>query len=1310
MDDLLTLAQTLAQHPTRPITHAIKNRVAYVVSHGQSYASNGYAIRTQGIAKALNQHGLETLCFVRPNRPWELDPTANIAPEVKVEGVRYIHSRWPSSQTPNSEQAHLQASVDTLVALFRVFRPAAVLAASNWQVGLPAWIAAKRLGLPFYYEVRGFWELSRAAKEPSYTNSPAYHQATQRDTFVAKQAQTVFTLNPPMQTELVKRGVKATNIALVPNGVSQRPEIKPASPELKKRLGIQEGEKVVGYVGSMNAYEGLDVLLEACAELVEKGEKLKLLLVGDDQLMTEVTANSKTFTKQPWLIQVGRVPHTQVADYYSLIDAVVIPRKKLPVCELVPPMKAAEALAYGKRLVVSDVAPLVEYAEKHNGVVTFEAGKAGSLRHALKKALELPVPKVSAEVLFSAYIEPMVKALKGERSTSGLKAVVEPQAKPQAETQAPTKAAIATPLKKPAVESKTKEVERKDKKHKSKSFVESEVVDYSYGDAVYADGHQVSSRFYDLSQEGLAWGIEVEGCQEIDIFFNLKLANAAPSFAALKEVVAKIEFYDASGNVLNPSKRIPKSPSVGSYVYLKISEGGFTRLSLPVPSGAHQLRVKVIKWGVGQEVYISSVAHHTSYKKGVSIVIPSYKGEGTILECLDSLAAQTLAKNDFEIIIILNGEPDGTSGIVNRFKKENPEINLLLTRNEATGAGAARNHGISLASREYTTFVDDDDFVSANFLQGLLSHSGQNKIVVSNIEDFNGPDFFESPINQQIKRSSGSDLTSYEKITSAVTLNACKLVPTRLVKSVKYNDLLKSGEDVDYWTRLVCLFNPSFRCVDEGNKATYYRRVRENSVSRQIESFEFNVKQRLEVVIELEKVPPNDEMRDFVTSKINAQLGFINRYLGKFPEVWNEFKDLAEKLEISSRAFQYVNEKQSQTLVISYCFPPYIDTAGIVCAKRLIEYNKPVDVISNTMKGVRQKDDNLWKLVKPYIGSFQEIDSYPSFSNWKAIEQFCEKALKATEKNIHKYKEIYSRSMWPGSHFAAALIKINNPDLKWIAEFSDPLRVDVKGKERSIEMSMDWLNKNNFLRLDKLNKKAHTTNKLLFYWCELLPYALADKFVFTNESQKSYMIGMLNDISLKKRVSENSVIASHPTLPEKFYSISNPNYNIDNNFLNLGYFGAFYETRGIGDVLSALKLLDRESQKKVRIHIFTPKPEDVTIEKSILKMVKINNILPYFDFLSLSKKFDALIVSDAETKGIKWVNPYLPSKLSDYKGSGASIWALCEEGSELDRLEFHKKTLYRTRIGCSEQSLSTFLKLLKIKKNAISQKSGEDDI
>lgn len=429
MDDLLHLATQLADQPAAPIVQPIEGRLAYVVSHGQSYASNGYAIRTQGIAQALNQHGLETLCFVRPGRPWELDKRkSDITPEVAVNGVRYIHSRWKNDEAPNSERAQLEASVTRFEELFRVYRPVIVLAASNWVIGLPAWIAAKRLGLPFYYEVRGFWELSRDAREPGYANTADFKSEVERDAFVAKQANKVFTLNQPMKEELAQRGIDVNRIEIMPNGVSELPEIKPADLLLKQRLGIQDGDKVIGYIGSFSAYEGLDVLLEACTELVQNGEKLKLLLVGDDQLITDVTAGNKTFTNQPWLIQAGRVPHEQVTDYYALIDAVVIPRKKLSVCEIVTPMKAAEALAFGKRLVVSDVAPLAEYAQKHEGVVSFEAGNAKSLTQALQGSLKLPAPPPSTELLFSAYAESMVKALKGEIEKQGGES--EPVAKP----------------------------------------------------------------------------------------------------------------------------------------------------------------------------------------------------------------------------------------------------------------------------------------------------------------------------------------------------------------------------------------------------------------------------------------------------------------------------------------------------------------------------------------------------------------------------------------------------------------------------------------------------------------------------------------------------------------------------------------------------------------------------------------------------------------------------------------------------------------------------------------------------------------
>ncbi|WP_088743895.1 glycosyltransferase [Cobetia sp. QF-1] len=420
MDDLLHHVNRLAEQYDTPLALPISGRVAYIVSHGQSYASNGYAIRTQGIAKALNAQGCDVLCFVRPGRPQELDGHSRIPPEVIVDGIRYIHSNWPDGKAPKNERDHLEASVGRFIELFRVYRPEKVMVASNYIVGLPAWIAAKRLGLPFYNEVRGFWELSREAREPGYASTPAFKQEADRDAFVARKAEQVFTLNHSMQTELARRDIDPSKISIVPNGVSQLPILKPANSNIKNELGIEAGSKVIGYIGSLSAYEGLDVLLEACTELMQGGEKLKLLLVGDDQPITvspatdivQFTAKDKT----PWLIQVGRVPHEQVADYYALLDVVVIPRIKAAVCELVPPMKAAEALAYGKRLVVSDVAPLAEYADKYESVVSFETNNSTSLAQALQSSLKMPAPEQSGELLFSTYTAPMVQALKCEGS------------------------------------------------------------------------------------------------------------------------------------------------------------------------------------------------------------------------------------------------------------------------------------------------------------------------------------------------------------------------------------------------------------------------------------------------------------------------------------------------------------------------------------------------------------------------------------------------------------------------------------------------------------------------------------------------------------------------------------------------------------------------------------------------------------------------------------------------------------------------------------------------------------------------------
>ena len=99
----------------------------------------------------------------------------------------------------------------------RVFKPTVVMAASNWENALPAAIAARELGPAFFYEVRGFWEITRVSREPEWQNSTEFKQYVEMETAVAQAADRVFTLNRFMRDELVRRGIDTAKIDIVPN-------------------------------------------------------------------------------------------------------------------------------------------------------------------------------------------------------------------------------------------------------------------------------------------------------------------------------------------------------------------------------------------------------------------------------------------------------------------------------------------------------------------------------------------------------------------------------------------------------------------------------------------------------------------------------------------------------------------------------------------------------------------------------------------------------------------------------------------------------------------------------------------------------------------------------------------------------------------------------------------------------------------------------------------------------------------------------------------------------------------------------------
>ena len=94
----------------------------------------------------------------------------------------------------------------------------------------------------------------------------------------------------------------------------------------------------------------------------------------------------------------------------------------------------------------------------------------------------------------------------------------------------------------------------------------------------------------------------------------------------------------------------------------------------------------------------------------ISVIIPTYKPQDYIWECLDSLIKQTFSCDDFEIILVLNGCNNPWQENIEKYVEKNMRgMNVQFFISEMAGVSNARNLGLDNAKGEYVTFIDDDD-------------------------------------------------------------------------------------------------------------------------------------------------------------------------------------------------------------------------------------------------------------------------------------------------------------------------------------------------------------------------------------------------------------------------------------------------------------------------------------------------------------------------------------------------------------------------------------------------------------------------
>lgn len=107
----------------------------------------------------------------------------------------------------------------------------------------------------------------------------------------------------------------------------------------------------------------------------------------------------------------------------------------------------------------------------------------------------------------------------------------------------------------------------------------------------------------------------------------------------------------------------------------------------------------------------------------VSVIVPVYNVEKYLRQCLDSLTQQTY--RNLEIIIVNDGSTDKSGAICEEYALKDSRIHLISQAN--AGQSAARNAGLSMASGDYITFVDSDDWVEPDFIQSLYAMMIDNK-------------------------------------------------------------------------------------------------------------------------------------------------------------------------------------------------------------------------------------------------------------------------------------------------------------------------------------------------------------------------------------------------------------------------------------------------------------------------------------------------------------------------------------------------------------------------------------------------------
>ncbi|GAA0330291.1 hypothetical protein GCM10009087_45590 [Sphingomonas oligophenolica] len=325
-------------------------RILHILDHGLPLQS-GYTFRTRAILKSQMRRGWEVAAVTGPRHG------ACDARQETVDGIDFYRTTAPRRMiSPFGELREIGAFARRIATVVDEFQPDILHAHSPVLDAIAALRVARRRKLPLVYEIRAFWEDAAVGNGTGREGSRRYRATRALETWAVKKADAVAVICEGLRRDLVMRGIDQAKIFVSPNGVDldMFGTPLPFDRPLARALDL-EGAEVIGFIGSFYDYEGLDDLIAAMPMLVASRPTAHLVLVGGGPAEAALQAQAAASPVADHIRFVGRVPHDEVERYYSLIDVLAYPRKRMRLTDLVTPLKPLEAMAQRRLVAASDV-------------------------------------------------------------------------------------------------------------------------------------------------------------------------------------------------------------------------------------------------------------------------------------------------------------------------------------------------------------------------------------------------------------------------------------------------------------------------------------------------------------------------------------------------------------------------------------------------------------------------------------------------------------------------------------------------------------------------------------------------------------------------------------------------------------------------------------------------------------------------------------------------------------------------------------------------------------------------------------------